>query len=315
MSVITITQRDTRVDIEGATDGVLVMPLSAADTATLSSVGKDISGEGILIKVPRGTIATVSHRFALTASAQLSLVLIVEGELIYVQDVGARSPQFVHKEYLSVRGGTLTFMHLSDTKAGSSIEVARIAVVDKDGTIRWLTAATGAGTSLIDQTTRLQGTGASAEDITIFAGNALDRIQLNSVMLHAAPHTRADVSIKGVLDGQSRCRSEGLIKILPAAQATQSYLADHALLLSPDAKADAIPSLEIEANDVKASHGASVRPIAADQMFYLRARGLDERGARKMIVEGFLAPAWAKAWVPEDVRSLIAERISAKFAG
>ncbi|MEK7125636.1 MAG: SufD family Fe-S cluster assembly protein [Patescibacteria group bacterium] len=130
--------------------------------------------------------------------------------------------------------------------------------------------------------------GAEAELFVLVVGEGVEKGQLHTAMVHLEPNTRANVQVKAVLDGESKLTFDGLIKILPNAQKTQSYLREDVLLLSKDAQSLGKPQLEIEANDVKASHGSTIGRIDDDQLFYLSSRGINQEDGKKAIVQGFI---------------------------
>lgn len=130
--------------------------------------------------------------------------------------------------------------------------------------------------------------GAEAELFVLVIGEGIEKGQLHTAMVHLEPNTRANVQVKAVLDGESKLTFDGLIKIVPHAQKTQSYLREDVLLLSKDAQSLGKPQLEIEANDVKASHGSTIGRIDDDQLFYLSSRGIDKTQAKEAIVAGFI---------------------------
>jgi Fe-S cluster assembly protein SufD len=108
-------------------------------------------------------------------------------------------------------------------------------------------------------------------------------------VLHLAPHCRSDLFTKGVIKDSARSVYYGYIRVAEGAQRTDAYQTNRNLLLSPSACADSIPNLEIKANDVRCSHGASVSSVSAEDMFYLMARGLSRNSAEELLVEGFLS--------------------------
>ena len=140
----------------------------------------------------------------------------------------------------------------------------------------------------------LEGNGAEADIVGIIFGHSNNISNLKTLSFHKVANTQADIYIKGVLKESASLDYRGLIKIEKDAQKTSSYLSDHILLLSKDAKAFAIPSLEIETGDVKASHETTVGKINDGQIFYLMSRGLGRKEAEKMIVRGFLVSVLAK---------------------
>src|SRR5450759_757969 len=109
--------------------------------------------------------------------------------------------------------------------------------------------------------------------------------------MRVAPATQSRQTVKNVLTGRSRGVFQGKIEVARIAQKTDGYQMNQALLLSPDAEVDSKPQLEIYADDVKCSHGATVGELDADQLFYLRTRGVPEAEARSMLVRAFLSEA------------------------
>lgn len=107
-------------------------------------------------------------------------------------------------------------------------------------------------------------------------------------IIHAAPKTTSTTNIKGVVDGSAWAFVFGSIKVLPSARGTEAFLEERILLVSAEAKAEAVPNLEIETDDVKCSHAATVGRIDEEEMFYLMSRGFRQPQAKEMIVEGFL---------------------------
>lgn len=135
----------------------------------------------------------------------------------------------------------------------------------------------------------LAGEGAEVDIIGFFLGSGDDVLNLKLDTTHAAPNTRGRTEFQAVLAGKASLEFNGMIKILKNAQGSNDFLQQDSLLLSEDAKANAVPGLEIEANEVKASHGATAKPVDPEQKFYLMSRGLSEAQAEGMIVGGFIA--------------------------
>lgn len=136
----------------------------------------------------------------------------------------------------------------------------------------------------------LAGAGAEAHVVGLFLGHGDAELNVQIDTVHAAPNTRGRTEFKAVLADRSSLLFNGMIKIEPEAQGSNDFLQQDTLLLSADAKANSVPGLEIEANDVKASHGATAKPVDSEQKFYLMSRGVSESTAEAMIVHGFIAP-------------------------
>ncbi|MEP7166922.1 MAG: SufD family Fe-S cluster assembly protein [Candidatus Woesebacteria bacterium] len=124
--------------------------------------------------------------------------------------------------------------------------------------------------------------------VGMFHGKNDDDININLTIVHKAPHTRAKTILKGVAEDKSHIRFFGRIIIEEDCGDTQSFLEERILLLSDKAKAEAIPELEIKTDDVKCSHAASISRIPEEHLFYLESRGIPQKLAEDMIVEGFL---------------------------
>ncbi|MBI3963467.1 MAG: SufD family Fe-S cluster assembly protein [Candidatus Kerfeldbacteria bacterium] len=135
---------------------------------------------------------------------------------------------------------------------------------------------------------RLQDRGASARLYGVFLGRNGDRVALSMETIHEAPATTGLTLLRSVLDDESVFDFDGMIRILPDAQQSDDILREHALLLSPRAVANAVPALEIQADDVRAAHAATAGRLDDEQVFYLQSRGVSERQAAHLIVQGFL---------------------------
>ncbi len=134
----------------------------------------------------------------------------------------------------------------------------------------------------------LTGPGAELEVKGTFLAKDKENQEIIVIIRHLAPHTRANTVLKGVAQDKGQLRFVGRIIIDKNCGDTQSFLEERVLLLSDEAKAETVPDLEIESDDVKCSHAASISRIPDEQLFYLQSRGVSRSQAEKMIVEGFL---------------------------
>jgi len=145
-----------------------------------------------------------------------------------------------------------------------------------------------------DYIIKLTGSGSNVEVLVAKWAKGSEHFHLNITTIHQAPHTTADTFIRAIADGQSQVEINGTIIVEPKAQDTNSFLTENILLLSSKAQAHAIPNLEIEANDVKCSHAATIGRIDLEQLFYLRSRGLANIQAKRLIAQGFLSPVYSR---------------------
>jgi Fe-S cluster assembly protein SufD len=130
--------------------------------------------------------------------------------------------------------------------------------------------------------------GAHAEIVGKFLAQQKEDINIELYIVHKAPHTSAQTTLKGVAKDLSSIRFFGRIVIEPNCPDTKSFLEERVLLLSDKAKAEAIPELEILSDDVKCSHAASISRIPQEHLFYLQSRGISPQVAEELVVEGFL---------------------------
>ncbi|GAC1320794.1 MAG: Fe-S cluster assembly protein SufD [Thermoleophilaceae bacterium] len=162
------------------------------------------------------------------------------------------------------------------------------AVVHRAGSIDWVALGFGAARGRVRMETNLSGEGSSAKVTGAYATRARQHLDFDTTQEHAAAHTTSDLAFRGILTERSSAVWRGMIKVDPGAQQTDAFQESRNLLLSKRAHADAIPGLEIEANDVRCTHAAAIAQIDPDQVFYLMSRGLPRRTATRLVIDGFL---------------------------
>ena len=156
---------------------------------------------------------------------------------------------------------------------------------------------------------RFDGEGADCQLRGGYMARGSQHIDNTTVIDHAVPHCDSREIYKGVLDDTARGVFQGKIVVRKDAQKTDGHQLNRTLLLSPKAEIDTKPELEIYADDVKCSHGATAGEPEADQLFYLRSRGLDLRTARKLIVQGFMGDLLEEVG-HEPTRAVLADRVA-----
>jgi Fe-S cluster assembly protein SufD len=158
----------------------------------------------------------------------------------------------------------------------------------------------------------LRGVGGSSEMLGAFFAADHQHYDYHTLQEHFAPHTTSDLLYKDALTDAARSIFAGLIRVHPGAQRTNAFQSNRNLILSPDAKADSKPELEIMANDLRCTHGSAVSRIDEQHVFYLQTRGLTRRQAVHMIVEGFFSEVLDR--VPlENVRLVLEQRVAEKM--
>ena len=187
------------------------------------------------------------------------------------------------------------------------------AFIERDGKMSWYLGMFGTQLSRYKTDSIMKGAGSSAEDVEIIFGIGNQSFDVTSNLIHYGRNSRGRVLVKSVMKDTSKSLFKGMIKIGKEAKAAESFLAGHAILLDKGAKSDAIPGLEIETNEVKATHSASVAQLDEAQIFYLMCRALSREGAKREIVNGFLEPLSRK--MGPTIRAWVNYLIENKWSG
>ena len=186
------------------------------------------------------------------------------------------------------------------------------AAIGPNSAINWMDCCLGSKVTLSEVTTLLNGDGAQTNNHGIFFGSKHQQFDLVANSIHNSPHTTSDIFTKGALTGNGRCLYRGLVKINQNAFGSNGYQKEDTLLLSEDAAADSIPNLEIENNDVRCTHGASIGKIDMEKMFYMKSRGLNEEQATREYVKGFFEPLIQKIQIQDlrdNMNKMVEERM------
>jgi Fe-S cluster assembly protein SufD len=187
------------------------------------------------------------------------------------------------------------------------------AEVGRDASLDWVALGFGSASGRVRMETRLGGPGADARVTGAYASRARQHIDFDTTQEHAAPSTTSDLAFRGVLQGRSSAVWKGNIIVDPGAQKTDAFQESRNLLLSKRAHADAIPGLEIQANDVRCTHAAAIAQVDPDQLFYLRSHGLPESAAKRLVIEGFLA-ALVERFESGPVREVLGEVLERRLS-
>jgi len=256
--------------------------------------------DGVLLHVPAGVkIAQPFHtayEIVSEGAAQQWRVMIVleEGaEATLVEEHLTGEPGYANgvAEVVVRETAHLTYVVVQDRNNASLHFAAHRAEVAKDATLEWAACSTGAKTGKTRMETRLTGEGATGRLSGVYVVDAKRHLDLDTTQEHDAPNAVSDLAFKGVLLDESRSVWRGVIRVAEGAQGTDSYQENRNLLLSPKARADSIPGLEIDTNDVRCTHGATAGPVDPMLRFYLMSRGVPKTEADRVIVEGFLEEA------------------------
>ena len=188
----------------------------------------------------------------------------------------------------------LRFVGAQDMNEKSWVFGTQRAEVARDGSLDWVVVGFGSASGKVRTGTLLAGEGSSAKVTGAYAPHGRQHIDFDTTQEHAAPNTTSDLAFRGILGDRSSAVWRGMIKVDPGAQQTDAFQECRNLLLSKNAHADAIPGLEILANDVRCTHAAAIAQIDKEQLFYLESRGLPEAASQRLVIEGFMAELIAR---------------------
>lgn len=183
------------------------------------------------------------------------------------------------------------------------------AQVGREGRLQWTIGALGSRLAKVNQHVALTGPDAEAQVNGVMFTDGRQHLSYNTHQHHEAPYCRSDLLYKTALQDRSRTVWRGMIKVDKVAQRTDAYQRNDNLMLSPDARADSIPGLEIEADDVRCTHGSTSGRVDEHQLFYAMTRGYTRREAVRMIVTGFFQQVFDRITI-ESVRDALGDAIS-----
>jgi len=301
----------------GAVEGATVLPLAEAleshpeltegRLGALAPAGdpfvarNDASWQdGVFIHVPAGVRIEDPIRVEIpldeagAAIAWRTLVVLEEGAEAEVWEHCSSRSDEIDALLNSVvelhvgQAATLRYVSTQDISESAWIFASQRARVERDGRLDWTALGFGSARGKVRMETNLAGPGAEARVTGGYAGSSGQHLDYDTTQEHAAPNTNSDLAFRGVLAAGSTAVWRGMIRVDPGAQGTDAFQESRNLLLSTEAHADAIPGLEILADDVRCTHAAAIAQIDRDQLFYLTSRGLGEGEAKSLIIEGFL---------------------------
>jgi len=283
-----------------------------------------LASRGVLLYVPKGvTVEEPLHSVLWGPGSSMAyfshLLVWVEdsASVTYVHEAASptEDKQTLHAGIVELHvgeGASLRFVELQSWGEhvwNFSHERARTM---RDANLDWIFGALGSRLTKNFSEINLEGEGSTARMSGFYFTDGEQHLDHDTQQNHLAPHTTSDLLFKGALEDKSRSVWQGMIHVAPLAQRTDGYQANRNLVLSKHARADSIPGLEIQADDVRCTHGATVGKIDETELFYLRSRGIPPADARRLIVEGFFDPIMQR--IPfEGVRQRFQQAIVQKL--
>ena len=289
-----------------------------------TALGAALRQGGAFVHVPKGVKAELPVRLfhwldgAGRLVAPRSVVVVEEGaELTMIEEQLSETVEgaSLHAGGLEVfvgDGARLTYAQIQDWGRNVFHYGNVRARVGRDAELQWMQVMVGGRMTKANAYFNLDGQGARAFVNGFMFGDARQHFHLHTLQRHLQPHTTSDLLIKCCLKDRARSVYQGLIQVAEGAQRTDAYQANRNLLLSDQARADSIPGLEILANDVRCTHGATIGFVEPEHLYYLMTRGLPSVEAQRLIVEAFFEPVIER--IPlETVRGRLRGEIQRKI--
>ena len=279
---------------------------------------------GLLVQVPAGLV--------LEQPLYIRVINDVEGGSLFWRLLVVAEPESrftVIEEYASTSpelGGYVNAAVEIFVEQGAKVEYVSVqnvsqqtwhfgthhARVERDAELDWVAGGFGSKRGKIRIQNDLAGPGATSRVTGAYFADGSQHLDYDTFQEHIAPNTTSDFAFKGALRDSSSAVWRGMIRVEEDAQKTNAYQENRNLLLSKDAHADSIPGLEILANDVRCTHGATLGQVDREQLFYLMARGLSRQEAERLIVRGFFQDVLDRIEL-EPVRDALGAALEARI--
>ncbi|MCX8061958.1 MAG: Fe-S cluster assembly protein SufD [Anaerolineales bacterium] len=301
--------------------GQIVRP----EEGKFAALATAFADDGVVVYIPRGVrLIEPLHSVIWSPGVRLArftrLLVWVDddAELTLVHEVASPNQsegQSFHAGVVEIhvgKGSHLTFVEMQSWGNDVWNFTHERARVERDGTLDWIFGSVGSQLTKTFMEIDLIGEGSTGKMSGFYFTNGSQHLDHDTQQNHFAPHTTSDLLFKGALQDRSRSVWQGMIYVAPGAQKTDGYQANRNLTLSSQARADSIPGLEIMADDVRCTHGATVGKIDEEQLFYLLSRGIPRNEAIRLIVEGFFEPIMERVpygGVRQRFRSAIKQKI------
>jgi Fe-S cluster assembly protein SufD len=327
------TVSESAIEIERAPEGVVFEPLSEAEKMLGTLVGSDEKfaahnlaewKHGLLVRVPQGVEVAqplyVRVTGAVPDAASFWRVLVVAEEgsrFSFIEEHVSATPDLsgysnAVAELFVGDGAKLEYVSIQNLSQGTWHFASHRATVGRDAELDWVAGGFGSKKGKIRIENDLAGQGATSRVTGAYFADGAQHLDYDTLQKHLAPNTTSDFAFKGALRDQATAVWRGMIRVEKDAQKTNAYQENRNLLLSHEAHADSIPGLEIEANDVRCTHGATVSQVDRDELFYCMARGLSRGEAERLIVRGFYQEIFDRIEL-EPVRTALQTALEARI--
>jgi Fe-S cluster assembly protein SufD len=321
------------IEIVSVPDGIRFEPLADDHELLYSLVGWDekfaahnaaMWRNGLLVHVPRGVIVQEPLYVRIANSIEkgslfwrLLIVAEPESRFALVEEYASSSADLeaytnAAVEIVVGQAAKVEYVSVQNLSRGTWHFASHHAKVERDAELDWVAGGFGSAKGKVRIQNDLAGPGATSRVTGAYFADGKQHLDYDTFQEHIAPSTTSDFAFKGALRDTARAVWRGMIRVEEGAQKTNAYQENRNLLLSKAAHADSIPGLEIMANDVRCTHGATLGQVDREQLFYLMTRGLTRAEAERLIVRGFFQDVLDRVEL-EPVRDALAAALEARI--
>jgi Fe-S cluster assembly protein SufD len=324
------TVTENGIEIERAPEGVRFEPLPEDYEQLYSLIGWDekfaahnaaMWTHGLLVVVPKGVVLEkpLYVRIAATGQTFWRLVVVAEegARASLIEEYASPAPDTAAYSNAAVelfveQGAKLEYVSLQNLSAETWHFASHHARVGRDAELDWVAGGFGSKKGKTRIQNDLSGPGGTSRVTGAYFADGEQHLDYDTFQEHIAPHCTSDFAFKGALRDNATAVWRGMIRVEPDAQKTNAYQECRNLMLSPTAHAIPIPGLEIMANDVRCTHGATVSRVDREQLFYLMSRGLPRAEAERLVVRGFFQDVLDRIEL-EPVREAVTAALEARI--
>ncbi|MGH3064766.1 MAG: Fe-S cluster assembly protein SufD [Gaiellaceae bacterium] len=322
------------MEIERAPEGIRFEPLSSDDELLYTLVGWEeekfaahnaaMWQHGLLVRVPRNAVLEKPLHVRVANSVEggslfWRLLVVAEpgSRFTLIEEYSSATPELrgysnAAVEVFVEQGAKVEYVSVQNLSRETWHFASHHARVDRDAELDWVAGGFGSAKGKVRIQNDLAGPGATSRVTGAYFADGTQHLDYDTFQEHIAPSTTSDFAFKGALRDTARAVWRGMIRVEEGAQKTNAYQENRNLLLSKTAHADSIPGLEIMANDVRCTHGATLGQVDREQLFYLMARGLSRSEAERLIVRGFFQDVLDRVEL-EPVRDAFAAALEARI--
>jgi len=304
-AIVTVTE--SGLEVEKGAEGIEIVPLEDHELlGTLIGADEKFAAHnaamwdhGLLVRVPRGVVLEKPVYVRVTNGTEagslfwrLLVVSEPEARVSFIEEYASASPEVsgysnAVTELFVGQGAKLEYVSIQNLSAETWHFANHHARVERDAELDWVAGGFGSKKGKTRIQNDLAGQGATSRVTGAYFADGSQHLDYDTFQEHIAPSTTSDFAFKGALRDRATSVWRGMIRVERDAQKTNAYQENRNLLLSEQAHADSIPGLEILANDVRCTHGATISQVDRDELFYCMARGLTRGEAERLIVRGF----------------------------